>query len=66
MARGNRDLARGMELHYVPPGENGMAEITEHDIEEGKSVWKNAVVGYILEERPSFKDVVGLVHHSWS
>lgn len=65
IVKGNRDPAKGMELKYVPPGEDGMAEITDLDIEEGKSVWKNAVVGYILGEKPSFKEVVGFVHRSW-
>lgn len=64
--KGNRDQNRGLELKYVPPpGEDGMAEITEMDIEEGRAVWKNAVVGYILGEKPSFKEVVGFVHRAW-
>lgn len=65
VARGNRDPNMGLQLRYVPPGEKDMADITEYDIEEGRAVWKNAVVGYILGERPSFKDVVGFVHRSW-
>lgn len=64
-ARVNRDPAKGMELKFFPPGADGMAEISEYDIKEGKAVWKNAVVGYILGERPNFKEVVGFTHRSW-
>lgn len=65
IVKGNKDPAKGMELKYVLPGEDGMSEISDLDIEEGKTVWKNAVVGYILGEKPSFKEVVGFVHRSW-
>lgn len=62
---GNRDADKGLRLSYYPPTEDGIVNITESDLEAGKELWKNAVIGQFLGAKPTFKEVVGFVNRAW-
>lgn len=65
IAAGNRDVNKGLQLKYYPPADDGIIDITESDLEAGKELWKNAVIGQFLGAKPTFKEVVGFVNRAW-
>lgn len=44
---------------------DGVVEFSRADLMESEAIWKNAVVGYCLGVKPSFKETVGFVNRSW-
>lgn len=55
-----------MGLDFIPPNSDGDVEFTSEDLDEGVELWKNAIVGTIVGEKPLFKEMVSFVHKAWS
>ncbi|GLT27313.1 hypothetical protein SLA2020_023200 [Shorea laevis] len=66
VVQGNRDIRKGWELQYVKPQDpSGAVVITEEEWNEGSKIWQNALVGYVLGIKPSFKDMANFVNNRW-
>lgn len=57
VVQGNRDTSNGWKLKFVQP-EKDRVRITKAEQEEVKAVWENALVGYILDGKPRFSEMV--------
>lgn len=64
VVQGNKDEMYGWKLKYVPPGKESVVITTKH-LEEGKRVWENALIGYILDGNPKFYEMANYVRKRW-
>lgn len=51
------------ELEFIKPGMT--VEFSEEEWEEGKTIWKHALIGAVVSFRPSFADVQRWVESNW-
>ncbi|GLT85876.1 hypothetical protein SLE2022_040490 [Rubroshorea leprosula] len=62
----NTDIRKGWELQYVKPQDPfGVVVITKDEWNERSKIWQNALVGYVLGIKPSFKDMANFVNNRW-
>ncbi|GKU93131.1 hypothetical protein SLEP1_g6756 [Rubroshorea leprosula] len=66
VVEGNRGIRKGWDLQCVKPHNPiGVMVITKDEWVKGSKIWENALVGYVLGLRPTFKDMANFVNNRW-
>ncbi|XP_019229452.1 PREDICTED: uncharacterized protein LOC109210484 [Nicotiana attenuata] len=69
VVKGNRALQQGMKLDYYAPvmkEATKIVRLNRAEVAEQTQKWKETVIGYVLGENPSFKEMLKFVYEVWN
>ncbi|XP_070044692.1 uncharacterized protein [Nicotiana tomentosiformis] len=69
MVKGNRTMQQGLQLNFYPPEVSDgvkIVKLNQKEIELQCQKWESALIGYVMGENPTFKEMLKFAYGVWN